>query len=199
MKTDENADNWWEITKTLENWKFRKNLLFSCFQSWLCCHPFLCHRPSHLLCVSMFTPVPQSFLTSRAEGTNPSTSPPGRVSSREPTKKIKKIKKSKGAALLDFKNRKTDVRAKTENNKGREGGKREKWPINGRWHGGGRLVTVDKPTTGDDRGQAMTGGKANKRDVDSIKRTQRWRRPRERRWQGQGGDDVAGENFSRTG
>ena len=40
---------------------------------------------------------------------------------------------------------------------------------------------VDKPTTGyrattGDR--ATTGGKANKRDVDSMKRTQRRRRPR---------------------
>jgi hypothetical protein len=76
------------------------------------------------------------FSDSRAEGTIPSTYPSGRASSREPTKKIK----TKGAALLDFKTE-TD-----ENNKGREGGKREN--------------DEDPSMAGD---MATTGGKVKKR------------------------------------
>ena len=60
---------------------------------------------------------------------------------------------------------------------GREGNVKititNRWQVTRRWQIGDRRQS-------DDRRQATTGGKANKRDVDSIKRTQRRRRPRKK-------------------
>jgi len=111
------------------------------------------------------------FSDSRAEETTPSTSPLRRASSREPTKKIK----TKGAALLDFKkNEKPTYETRPRMTK-REGGRENRkmsmtnrWQVTRRWQIGDSRQSDDKI-------------RRVRRDVDSMKRTQRRRRPRNKR------------------